>query len=182
MSIGVVMYGPPAAGKDTVTAALCQRDHRFRQFRRLKLGKGRTSGYRMASPEDIVRLRNPHEVIWENQRYGATYYVDRTFLTQELAEAWPVLHVGQEPAIFAVQTAFPATRWLTVYLWCPREVAEQRVAARQTGDTAERMAIWDTTEPISDALFIDTSISSPAEAAALVDLAARRMLPPALRA
>jgi guanylate kinase len=176
VSLGVVMYGPPAAGKDTVTAMLAGKDPRYRQFRRIKVGQGRTEGYRMATPNDVARLEQAGDILWANHRYNANYYVDRPFLTKELAEGWPVLHLGQAAAISAVRNAFRTTQWLVSYLWCPREVAEQRVTARATGDTTERMAAWDETEPISDALFIDTSVTSPDEAATLIDSAVRRTL------
>lgn len=39
---GVILYGPPGAGKDTVTAELVQQDPSYALFERLKAGPGRT--------------------------------------------------------------------------------------------------------------------------------------------
>ena len=171
---GVILYGPPAAGKDTVTKSLCKIDPRYRLFHRIKFGAGRTEGYRMVSAAEVNRLRETGEILWENRRYDATYLVDRGFLAQELFEAWPVLHLGQPEAIPAILGAFPASRWLVVYLWCPRSVAERRVITRATGDVAERMQAWDATEPISADLSIDTSGTEASDAAVIIDATVRR--------
>jgi predicted PilT family ATPase len=38
MRSGILLYGPPAAGKDTITTALAALDARYAPFRRLKVG------------------------------------------------------------------------------------------------------------------------------------------------
>jgi hypothetical protein len=46
----------------------------------------------------------------------------------------PVLHVGQVGAVKAVTVALsPATQWVTVWLWCPHDVAAGRITERGTG-------------------------------------------------
>lgn len=44
MRSDLLLYGPPAAGKDTVTAALPEIDARYVAFRRLKIGNGESAG------------------------------------------------------------------------------------------------------------------------------------------
>lgn len=161
---GVILYGPPASGKDTVTRALTQLDPIYVQFPRIKVGGGRRDGYRIATDADIAELRARGDVIWENRRYGALYVVDRPTLAAYLAGCMPVLHLGQPKAIDAVRDSIPA-EWLTVYLWCPREVAAERIAARQTGDVQDRIRAWHETPPITADLVIDTALTTPSEAA-----------------
>jgi guanylate kinase len=165
---GVIFYGPPAAGKDTVTGALCQLDQRYTQFQRLKVGPGRTAGYRMTTEQHLQELRAAGEVIWENHRYGATYVVDRPQLLALLDVQVPVVHLGQPEAIEAVKSAVPRARWLVVYLWCPRPVAATRIAARGTGDVEARLQAWDETESIDADLTLNTGAMSAADAAAEV--------------
>jgi guanylate kinase len=55
-------------GKDAVTTALHQLDSRYQQFRRLKAGSGRTTGYRMTTEQELAALRASGEVVWENCR------------------------------------------------------------------------------------------------------------------
>ncbi|TQS03808.1 guanylate kinase, partial [Microbispora hainanensis] len=43
--VGVVLYGPPASGKNTITAAMHRHDPRFRLLPKLKVGAGRADGY-----------------------------------------------------------------------------------------------------------------------------------------
>ncbi|MEU8070658.1 kinase [Micromonospora sp. NPDC049151] len=171
---GVILYGPPASGKDTITAALHRLDAHYQQFERLKVGPGRTDGYRMTTEAELTALRASGDVVWENRRYGSVYVVDRPGLRQQLDDAVPVVHLGQVEAIDAVRQAFPDVRWTVVALICPRDVAEQRIVRRGTGDTWERLRAWDETAPTSTAdITIDTSQAKPDEAALLVDQAAR---------
>ncbi|MFX0593309.1 kinase [Melissospora conviva] len=172
---GVILYGPPASGKDTLTDALHQLDHRYRQFLRLKAGPGRTVGYRMTTADELAALRASGDVVWENHRYGSWYVVDAPGLRQHLEVGVPVLHLGQVEAIDAVRQAFPEAQWTIVVLTCPREVAEQRIVQRRTGDTAERLRAWDETKlAVTAHLTIDTSQMPPGLAAELVNQRTQR--------
>src|SRR6266508_44830 len=108
MSAGVILYGPPAAGKDSVGKALAQISARYQHFARLKVGGGKTSGYRIISPADLDALRAAGEVVWENHVYGSTYAIDSSGLSSALNSGIPVLHVGQAEAVSAVRHAFRA--------------------------------------------------------------------------
>lgn len=175
MDTAIALYGPPAAGKDTVTAALAKTDNKFRHYQRMKVGTGRTTGYRMASSADLNNLVTAGEVIYSNSRYDSTYVIDQPELNRMLgADQIPVLHVGQPEAIEALLNVAPAVRWVIVELWCPRDVAAGRAAARGTDDLDERLAAWDATTrlTVADAR-IDTASVSPAEAAGLIVKAVR---------
>lgn len=167
--IGVIMYGPPAAGKDTITSALQRLDPHYSLFRRLKVGGGRTAGYRISDAAHIADLRARGEVIWENARYGALYAVDRPGLLDALAHGVPVIHLGQVPAVTAVKSSIAGTRWLVVALRCSRKTAQERIRARGTGDDIDRMQAWDETEPLQCAdVVIDTDRHEPKDSAAII--------------
>ena len=166
MRQGVNLYGPPAAGKDTITEALHRLNPRYRLFRRLKAGAGRTAGYRMSTSAALDELRQSRDLIWENRRYGALYAVDRPALLNDLATGYPVLHLGQVEAIEAVVKSTPDAKWSVVYLWCPRDVAEKRLMARNPADVERRLEAWDQTMPLEGAdLTIDTGHVTPDAAA-----------------
>jgi guanylate kinase len=165
----VILYGPPAAGKDAVTKALAELDTKYVLYQRLKVGAGRTSGYRMATLSDVETRRAKDDVIWENRRYGALYVVERTSLTKMLRTCIPVLHLGQVEAVKAVTAALPRTQWLVVCLWCPRDVAIKRLAERDATDIAVRMRAWDDTEPLPGAdISLNTTDICPAAAATTI--------------
>jgi guanylate kinase len=167
--LGVMLYGPPASGKDTVTKALHRLDPSCVLFPRLKVGGGRTTSYRMTDSASVEALRMRGDVIWENHRYGALYLIDRPALVHRLQHHVPVLHLGQPEAIDAVIAATPGTSWAIVALWCPREVAAQRLTARGSDDVAARLCAWDTTPPIARAaLTLNTAKHSPDAAARLI--------------
>lgn len=175
MDTVIVLYGPPASGKDSVTAVLTKVDNKFQHYQRMKVGSGRTMGYRMASSTDLDNLITAGEVIYANSRYDSTYVIDQPELNRMLdADQIPVLHVGQPEAIDALLDAAPGVRWVIVELWCPRDIAAQRAIARATNDLDERLAAWDATTRLTVAdVRIDTTSVSPAEAADLVVEAVR---------
>src|SRR4051794_3688404 len=115
---GIVLYGPPAAGKDTITRALAGADRRFVHFQRLKAGRGNSAGYRMTTRQHIAELRERHQLIWENERYESVYAIDRESLLHSLAGGVPIVHLGQPEAVTAVTMAVPNARWTVAELWC----------------------------------------------------------------
>ncbi|MET9646193.1 phosphotransferase-like protein [Streptomyces syringium] len=172
---GVILYGPPAAGKDTVTAALTKLNGRYGQFARLKIGSGKSAGYRMGTSEHLRNLEAVGDVVYTNSRYGNTYVIDRPGVDAAFAAGVPVVHLGQIDGIRAVVDGYLAD-WAVVLLWCPREVTEQRSGARGDSDTVARLAAWEATRKDLDAhpdtgwdLTVDTTVTSPAESARLID-------------
>ncbi len=142
---GVILYGPPASGKDTISAALTSLDPRFQQFFRLKAGSGRSTGYRMGTVEQLAQLEAAGDVVYANSRYDSTYIIDRPGLDEAFAAGIPVAHLGQVDGVRALLERYPA-RWTTVLLWCSRAITEARSQGRGDADTPARLAAWDATE------------------------------------
>lgn len=162
--VAVILYGPPAAGKNTVTDALPEP---YALYQRLKVGPGRTTGYRMGTADDLAALHANGQVIYENRRYGSVYVVDGPELDLMLADGLvPVLHLGQPQAVSTIIAARPDVHWIVVELWCPREIAASRLDGRGTDDIDARLEAWDDTQRLAVAdLRIDTSEIRPADAA-----------------
>lgn len=173
----VILYGPPAAGKNTITKALTELDDDYRLYQRLKVGPGRTTGYRMTTISHVDVLRKAGNVIWENFRYGAFYVVDRPSLTKIIKSYIPILHLGQVEAVKAVTAALPVRQSVIVWLWCPREIAAKRIAERDMRDTAARLQAWDETQPLPEAdISINTEEVHPIDAATIIHNQVRRRL------
>ncbi|GGR45864.1 phosphotransferase-like protein [Streptomyces netropsis] len=172
---GVILYGPPAAGKDTVTAALAEMSPTYAQFARLKVGTGKSAGYRMGTTEQLRELEAAGAVVYANRRYGNTYVVDAPGLADAFVSGVPVVHLGQVDGIRALVDGYPAS-WAVVLLWCPREATAERSVGRGDCDTTARLLAWDATREDLDAhpetawdLTVDTTAASPQEAARLIN-------------
>lgn len=166
---GIILYGPPASGKDTITQALTEVDPRCRLFRRLKAGPGKTSTYRMVTEDYIRELSARGDIVWSNSRYGSTYAVDMPELRRAFTAGIPVLHLGQVDAVTAITSATPEAQWVVIALSCPRDTARARLQARSPSDIAHRLQAWDDTPPCPHPdLAIDTEDLEPADAATLI--------------
>ncbi|MFI5808421.1 guanylate kinase [Streptomyces sp. NPDC051561] len=172
---GVILYGPPASGKDTVTAALTDLNPAYSQFARLKVGSGKSAGYRMGTAEQLHELEVAGDVVYANTRYGNTYAIDRPGVDAAFTAGVPVVHLGQIDGIRALVEGYPAD-WTVVLLWCPREVTAERSAGRGDGDTEARLVAWEATREdlaahpgVTWDLSVDTTDVSPRDAARLID-------------
>ncbi|MFJ3594576.1 guanylate kinase [Streptomyces sp. NPDC090231] len=177
---GIVLYGPPAAGKDTVTAALAKLDRYYAQFTRLKVGSGKTDGYRMGTPQQLEELEAVGDVLYRNERYGNVYVIDRPGVRAAFEAGVPVVHLGQVAGIEALVNCYPAD-WLTVQLWCPELVTKERSQDRGDSDTAKRLAVWEETQADLAAhssfefdLVLRTDVTQPPQAAQLIRQALAR--------
>ncbi|WLQ53786.1 guanylate kinase (plasmid) [Streptomyces poriferorum] len=172
---GLVLFGPPAAGKDTVNAALTELNSKYLQFARLKVGTGKSAGYRMGTTKDLRELEAAGAVLYANARYGNTYVIDRPGVDAAFTAGVPAIHLGQIEGVRALTKSYPAD-WSVVLLWCSREVTAQRSAGRGDADTAARLAAWDATlddliahpDMVWD-LTVDTTAAAPQDAARLID-------------
>lgn len=180
MRRGILLYGPPASGKDTVTAALGALDARYVPFSRLKIGSGKTDGYRPGTPEHLADLEARGDVIYRNERYGNVYVVDRPGLERAMVGTGiPVIHLGQMAGMDEVSVRFPA-RWARVLLWCSRESSAERSRQRGDADTAARLAAWEATEADLAAhpharwdVRVETDTTAPQDTARIIDTALR---------
>ncbi|WP_371782129.1 guanylate kinase [Streptosporangium subroseum] len=142
---GIVLYGPPASGKDTITAALTRLDARFTLLPKLKVGTGRACGYEFVTAEHLTELRGAGRLVAETHRYGNVYAIDRQRIEEmEAAGRVPVAHMGNLGDLRQLIGRTPDS-WLRVLLWVPREVTEQRSRERGDVDTGKRLAAWDET-------------------------------------
>lgn len=162
---GLILYGPPASGKSSITKALTALDPSYQLYERLKIGTGRTEGYCMTTQAELERLRQSNQVLWENTRYGATYAIDRPRLLKAMELCSPVVHLGQPEGVHALLTHLPE-HFAVVALECSRIVARARLVDRRDTDLEERLTVWDQTAQLTHAnLRIDTTRTSPQDSA-----------------
>jgi hypothetical protein len=84
------------------------------------------------------------DIVWENERYGAVYLVDRPSLLAYLASHVPVLHLGQADAVDAVTGRRPPWLgwWLTQRLDAPSGRPAVRPSAAACVATRWSPARW----------------------------------------
>ncbi|MFI0486797.1 guanylate kinase [Actinomadura sp. 9N215] len=171
-SPGVILYGPPASGKDTITAELARLDGRYTLQPKLKVGTGRNIGYRYVTSADLENLRTTGRLVVETHRYGNVYAIDRDDIAALVeADKIPVVHMGNLADLQRLRAAVPFD-WTAVLLWIPRAVCADRSKHRGDADTPNRLQAWDetrndlhtTTDPVFN-LLIRTDQTDPADTA-----------------
>jgi guanylate kinase len=143
---GIILYGPPAAGKNTVTLALESLNAGYAHLERLKSGGTSTSGYRPITASRLRELHDRGELLYTNDRYGATYAIDKSqldALTQ--SGLTPVIHLGQTAGVASLVRGYRAN-WIIVCLWCSRSEAIRRLIGRSDTRSTERLEVWDITQ------------------------------------
>ncbi|MGW1059417.1 hypothetical protein [Micromonospora rubida] len=109
-------------------------------------------------------------ILWENTRYGATYFVD-CFGLEQLWESGrvPVVLLGQIEAIEAIADDTEAN-WTVVELYVRPAILSGRIQSRGTGDEDQRLAAVKQTLrlPVAD-MRIDTEVVSASEAANAIE-------------
>ncbi len=150
----VVLFGPPAAGKDTITARLQATDSRFRYFPKLKVGGGRGFGYRVTDERTAAVLRDAGQIVSEVERYGNRYLVDEPYLMRESRTGIPVIHTASSQEYLAL-LRHPKLDCRGVFVWAGREVTAARLRARNSVDVIARLRVWDET-------IVDVARSGPA--------------------
>lgn len=168
----VVLSGPPASGKDIITQKLVELDERFRLFRKLKCGTGRSEGYRMVGRQVFDDLLATGQLAQAHERYGNVYAVDLPSLEAMIDGGLvPVIHNGRMSDFSNLAASLARWQVTHVVLQLPRDEAARRIRRRATGDTDARLAAYDEEAAESaalgngDALVIDTSVSSIDDAA-----------------
>lgn len=165
----LVLYGPPTAGKDTITRALHDLDHRYELFRSLRSGPP-SPRYRLLADNAGGGVN----VLHQHERYGRHYVVDRQGIDALIgAGKVPVIHVGQVAGVEALCRAFPSS--VAALIWCSLPECRRRLADRGDRDAAARLTAWrETADDLAAspghrfALIVDTETVAPAAAAKLL--------------
>lgn len=145
----VVLFGPPAVGKDTVTAVLTAKSARYEHFRKLKCGSGSRHGYTIITTDQLIDLRAAGRVVSEVARYGSVYVVERNHLETSLAAGRCVLIHSAEVAEARALLELGA---ILVLMECSRAVAAERLRRRDPKTVDERLQVWDQVQSNLDLL------------------------------
>ncbi|WP_232660556.1 hypothetical protein [Pseudonocardia sp. TRM90224] len=142
---GILLAGPPASGKRTVTFALTSLRRSYAPFPALTVGSDTRVAAERTTQRHLDELKAWAQVFHEFTSDGARYVYDRERLNRIREQGRiPVACVDDIDVLRAFERE--ADDWLQVLLWCPREEAERRLAA--TGVAPDRAAVrrWDRSE------------------------------------
>lgn len=139
----LVLAGPPAVGKDTLTLKLEKLYSKFILFDKLKTGGGRRKTYRRISSEEFTRMSAAGSMVSEVRQHGSCYGVDREHLQALInADFVPVIHTAHESEWKALSAH---DGFVGIILWAAPDVAHKRLLDRDgknSATMAERLELW----------------------------------------
>ncbi len=145
----ILLSGPPASGKDSLTEALHGIDPKFVHFRKHRAGSGGQPGaaYIDISVSQFERMAQQNRFAQWHDRYGRYYGVaveelDRTLSTAKI----PIIHVGKYQNLLALRQHPLLRPALSILLLCSRAAAGVRLENRHAGQLGEveaRLAAFD---------------------------------------
>lgn len=137
----VVLLGGPAVGKDTITESLRGLHLEYRLFRKIKIGSGRSAGYRVQNQDALDGLRDAGLIISEVLRYGNSYVIDSPTLSDMWDRGYiPVVHTASVvEAQKLVNLDHPKVSVL--FLTCPESDVRSRLTGRGGSNIEERIKV-----------------------------------------
>jgi guanylate kinase len=172
----LLLYGPPASGKTSITRLLHELDSTVTLFPTYKIGNGSCEDYRFTTEAHYLSLKQAKQIVFANRRYNNKYFVDLPTLTKlQAADKKVVLHIGgvSKMSFLRLRKALPE-KWLFVELQNSLEVCKKRTVRRGDEDVAKRLATWERMAQFAGHhpdyvrcfdLTINTDIITPQEAA-----------------
>jgi guanylate kinase len=138
----IVILGPPACGKDTITHVLTRLDSAYRLFPRLKVGGGRKEGYRLTTEESLNALIQSSQIIHVLERYGNSYAIDRPHLQKMFEQNLvPIVHCSAVRDYEELRRVLRPS--LGILLWCTKGTCKTRLIQRGSSDIEARLEVWE---------------------------------------
>ena len=138
----ILLCGPPASGKDTITTLLARKNNIFRHFRKHRVpprenGKNNPPSYIRVSIDEYLTMIRDNEFVQFHQRYGRFYGVSRKTLEKHLRDGQiPIIHTGKVYDLMELDASF-GNNSAKILLWESKENIRERLKLRHPGDPRE---------------------------------------------
>jgi guanylate kinase len=138
----ILLSGPPASGKDSVTNLLNERNTLFVNFLKhcgcdLSAEKRGMESYVNISVEEFKRMISNGDFIQYHKRYGRFYGVSKKLLNDYLNKGLvPVIHTGRIENLITLESKI-LNKVYKILIWAKRDDIQQRLDKRQNGDIIE---------------------------------------------
>ena len=148
----ILLCGPPASGKDTLTELLKKRNNIFCHFKKHRVSNqvdksGNLKTYFKISLNEFLQRVGKDEFVQFHKRYERFYGVSKKVLDNSLQYGKiPILHVGKIYDLMELEDVLNADA-AKILIWETKDVINDRLVLRHHGDYKEiqlRLKSYDT--------------------------------------
>lgn len=138
----ILLCGPPASGKDTLTELLKKRNNIFCYFKKHRVANQvdrsrNLTTYFQISLKEFQQTIGKDEFIQFHKRYERFYGVSRKVLNNYLqCDKIPIIHVGKIYDLMELEAALEANV-AKILIWETKDVIRERLMLRHHGDYKE---------------------------------------------
>lgn len=140
----VILCGPPASGKDTITTALKGLGD-YEKVRLHRTGPRPKEGYIHVDDEQFEILKRENHFIEHHTTYGRQYGVSiGELLITSIKHKYSVIHLGSPKQALEIKKNLPQDIVKIIYLWNTRTELQERLHLRYQDNADEilrRMAV-----------------------------------------
>lgn len=130
-----LVCGPPASGKDTLTAQLCDYSTHYMRFQKHRglsdlEHNANDSTYINIPITEFEQLANEQFFVQHHNRYDRAYGIAKSELERITIAHIPIIHTGALPNLLELERKLIEYRCIKILLWAPLEVLKQRLINR----------------------------------------------------
>lgn len=141
----ILISGPPASGKDTLTRALGCIDPAYRMANKHKDSRAGSTHHIIVTPAAFDAMLEQGAFLQWHERYGRRYGLACRTVEDILAEGgFPIIHTGRLANLRMLQSVMPDA--VSVLLQAPLNVLTGRLSQRHAGNAVEIAARLDAAE------------------------------------
>ncbi len=137
----ILLCGPPASGKDSITEAICKIDEGFYHFKKHRAINGKTymhrNNYIDITKDEFKKMIENDEFIQYHERYNRYYGISKKAMADGISKNLNmIIHTGRIENLQELKKKINENT-ISILLWAPMDILRQRLVKRHHNNENE---------------------------------------------